>query len=716
MSSDQRRVIDRQICFGRILRAFCIVSFLCSAHSVSAEEKGEPVFLSPLGDDGNDTLPVTNRPEPKPIQTADPLGPTKSSAETKAADPIAPRTGTAGPVTGDNPKGLYVSLDDALEYAVLNNLGLKLARLNDRGSDINVRVAWSVYFPEFNAGISHSGSRPVGGSAESGTTLTGGFTQRSPWGTQLDFALSETHNNSFNSENTTGNASARITQPLWKGFGTDVGLADIRTARINRLISRGNLELQVQQLIFSVRSAYADIIRQIQNSAVNEQSVRSATTFLELSKAREQAGQVTRLDVFNAEVQLRSRELDLITNKRQLETAYDRLKQFMDVELSETIWVDAPTVDFGETSETEKAATKVKERERSAVVDEAKRKAREQAKAEGKTDAEADDASKAAERRARAAVDLEERKNAPAGTISKVIDSDKQSGTVNLVVRREAEVIETKILFQATHFDEAVVLKESLDNRIDLLINSRQLAIQRLQTLLAKDGLGYQIDLVSSFNRNHNQRSFVESDNGLEINNWTVGVNAAIPWGKIRDRAAYERSLLDLERAEIDLKRVRVQVQFEVRDIIRSLREAETSLLIEGQRVEQAKKSVEAAQISFDRGLKDSFDVIRAEDDLLRAKTAFINRKLDYVVQLARLETVVGKPTGRVDLSGQSVGGLIDARLPPAFRDTASKAQPEPEKRPEQDPFNKSREYRKDYKPSKSGPVILDHNHHEFKK
>jgi len=161
-----------------------------------------------------------------------------------------------------------------------------------------------------------------------------------------------------------------------------------------------------------------------------------------------------------------------------------------------------------------------------------------------------------------------------------------------------------------------------------------------------------------------------------------------------------------LQRAEIELKRTRTDVQADVRDIMRGLRQLEKGLLIEGQRVEQAKRSVEAAQISFDRGLKDSFDVIRAEDDLLRAKTQFINRKLDYVVQLAQLETTVGKPTGRVDLAGQSVGGLIDARLPEEFRTRGlPAAQPEAESRPEDDPFNKSREYRKDYKPTKDCPL-----------
>jgi outer membrane protein TolC len=615
----------------------------CSAGLVSpcfAEEKPDTTaeFLAPDVIKGDKSVPVTSaKDDVKPIETGDetapkpkPIGPSESKPD---AD-----------VTLQETKGVYVTEEEAIEYAVLNNLGLKISRLNDRGADINVRVAWSTYFPEFNANIRHSNSRRPGERAGDGTTtFNGGFTQRSPWGTTLDFALSESRSR-LSTDTASGNIGATVRQPLWKGFGTDVGLVDIRTARINRLISRGNLELDTQQIIFQVRRAYANIIRAIQNRAVNRQAVRSAEKFLELSAAREGAGQVTKLDVFNAEVQLRGRELDLITTERELENAYDQLKILMDVDLSEIIRVDAPTVDFGERVEP---------------------------------------------------------------PLMKRLQHDEKSGTVMLVTYQDDKVVgKPVVLFQATHYDEVTILKEALENRIDLLNSRRSLAIQKLQTLLAKDGLGHQIDLVGSFDRSNAGRSVVESDNGQEINNWSVGVNASIPWGKIRDRAAYERAMLDLQRAEIELKRTRTDVQADVRDIMRALRQLEKGLLIEGQRVEQAKRSVEAAQISFDRGLKDSFDVIRAEDDLLRAKTQFINRKLDYVVQLAQLETTVGKPTGRVDLEGQSVGGLIDARLPEEFRTRGlPAAQPDPEERPEDDPFNRSRQYRKDYKPLKDCPL-----------
>jgi hypothetical protein len=48
---------------------------------------------------------------------------------------------------------------------------------------------------------------------------------------------------------------------------------------------------------------------------------------------------------------------------------------------------------------------------------------------------------------------------------------------------------ESKVLFQATHFDDSVVLKEALDSRLDLLNAHRELALQKIQALLGKQPL-----------------------------------------------------------------------------------------------------------------------------------------------------------------------------------------------------------------------------------
>lgn len=561
---------------------------------------------------------------------------TKEKKAEPVEEPAAPVAEPEKKKEDTAPKGILLKLDECIEIAIQNNLVLRLSRLDDRASDISLKRAYGKYLPTFSGGFSNSNSNT--GNRHSNTSrFTQEITQQTPWGGSVTLSGSASETHPLSGSSRSADVGVSVKQPLWKGAGTDVGLHEIRTAKLNRLISRGNLELDVQQLIFDVRQAYTTCIRQLQNREVNRKAVDSAATFLRLTNARERAGQVTKLDVFNAEVQLADRELTLVSNERALETAFDTLKQIMDVDLEEIIAVETFPVDFGE------------------------------------TEAEGED---------------------------KVIETDEASGSVVLVTRKEGKPQgESALMFRATHYAEEKILDEALTNRIELLNGRRNMAVQKLNALLAKDGLGHQIDLVAGYSRSGESQKWGEALK-LEDNSASVGVNYSIPWGKVTDRAAYERALLDLQRSEIDLKRARTQVHLEVRDILRTLRETEKSTLIQGKKVEQAKRSVEAAQISFERGLKDSFDVIRAEDNLLQAKTDFINRRLEYVIRIAQLERVVGKPTGRVDLNATMPGGVVDSVLPEAARARElPKQAPTVPPAPEDDPFGYERKQKDAPKP-----------------
>ena len=545
-------------------------------------------------------------------------------------------------------EGILLELDECIEIAIQNNLNLQINRLTDRAADYNVRAAWAQYFPTFNESLLHSNAEGVGrhGAAAHGTTtLSSGITQNTPWGTKLDFVYDESR---VNFGQASRSATTSVSQPLWKGAGTDANLAQIRTARLNRLITRANLDLSTQKLIFTVNSDYNGVVQFLQVREVDRQAVRSAKTFLDLTQARERAGQETRLDVYQAELQMRQRELALITNERQLGNAFDALKQVMDIDLEEKIRVRAEDLSFGD-------------------------------KPEKKT--------------------------------IEVLETDEPKGVVYLVKRdadNNKQIGESKILFQAQHFSDPRVLSEALDNRIELLNGRRTLAVQHLQTMLAKNGLGYQVDLVGSHSHSFVDSSLRGAGSTSDANNWTAGIKASIPWGKIADKASYEIALLDLQKTEIELKQVRTIVHAQVRDVLRTLREAEKTILIEALAVEQAKRTVEATRISFERGLKSSFEVVRVEDDLLSAKNIFISRRLEYVVDIANLDLTVGKPTGRVDLGGQTLGGLIDSHMPESLN---SKMQPRraPDADPscEDFPLNKSRAYRCDPKPEPDTRLIL---------
>ncbi len=636
--------------FVRLHRLFICIALCACAALAGAEEKGASPAQPRLSEPGvEDSFPLAI-----PVS----VPPLKAQPRFAKALPRVPDEKDKKPSVVYPPdEGILHELDECVEISNMNNLNLKLSRLNDRESDYAVRVAWSQFFPTFNESILNSNQQGVGGllpHADGSVLIHSDVSQQSPWGTKLDFAFDETRTN-WNNVNRV--VSTSVSQPLWKGAGTDANLTKMRTARINRLISRGQMELDTQSLIFQVRTAYTNVIQQIQQRDVFRESVKSAQKFLEYAEARLDAGVETRLSVAQAKLQLRTRELSLVSNGRQLESAYDVLKQILDVDLEEAIQVRATKVDFG---------------------------------------------------------DIAPEELPPVETEADFLEVDESKGIVYLVKRgikdgKVGDVIGTpKIIFQAQHFDEKKVLEEAMANRIDLLNNRRDLAVQQLQTMLAKNGLGMQVDLVGTYGHSYTSKDLRAAGTSSDVNNYTVGVNASIPWGKIADKAAYETALLELQKAEINLKKVRTTVHSDVRDIMRLLREAESTLLIQALVVEQAKQTVKATFIAFQNSIGTSFEVVSVKNDLITAESGYISILLNYVVDLARLEQVIGKPTGRIDLEGRTLGGEIEAHLPDSLtKKPTLRNAPDAEPNCDDHALNNSRGYRFDPKPEPDTRMTL---------
>ena len=80
----------------------------------------------------------------------------------------------------------------------------------------------------------------------------------------------------------------------------------------------------------------------------------------------------------------------------------------------------------------------------------------------------------------------------------------------------------------------------------------------------------------------------------------------------------------------------------ESRAALAAMREIEAAMMLEGDRVEYARRAAEAARISFERGLQSSFDVDHAEEALLKMEVEFIEKRAEYEIQFATLESLLG--------------------------------------------------------------------------
>jgi outer membrane protein len=100
-------------------------------------------------------------------------------------------------------------------------------------------------------------------------------------------------------------------------------------------------------------------------------------------------------------------------------------------------------------------------------------------------------------------------------------------------------------------------------------------------------------------------------------------------------RYAYDQSRVILEDTER-------QVTLDVRSAVRALDSSVQQLAILRKNIEGAQSKLEFATVNFQLGRASNLDITDAQKDLLKAQTNYVNAVVDYQVQLASIEALVG--------------------------------------------------------------------------
>jgi outer membrane protein len=166
--------------------------------------------------------------------------------------------------------------------------------------------------------------------------LSASLSGRTPLGTTYDVG--------FGADNSTGSARRfddvyssgldfGIRQPLLRGFGAEVNLAQVRIARTNAEISEWELRDTLINVITEVAYAYNDLHTANQNLLVAERSRELARQLMQNNQQRAEIGVMTPLDVTTARAQVASREEAVILARRNVLDNENLLKQLLTREL-----------------------------------------------------------------------------------------------------------------------------------------------------------------------------------------------------------------------------------------------------------------------------------------------------------------------------------------------------------------------------------------------
>ena len=195
--------------------------------------------------------------------------------------------------------------------------------------------------------------------------------------------------------------------------------------------------------------------------------------------------------------------------------------------------------------------------------------------------------------------------------------------------------------------DQAILM--AMTNRLDLAQSRDEIEVAERKVRVAKNNTLPQLDLVLGYAQSGTGSSFSDST-GLRDSTWTLGLATSTDIRRTAERARYEQSKLDFEARKRNNQLLQDTLVREVKDAIRRLDVSRKRIDIQKAEMDQAQQKLRLAKIKFDRGLGDNFDLITAEEEVLRAQSAHIAAVTDYIVSQVEVKralgTLIEKPAG----------------------------------------------------------------------
>ncbi len=240
---------------------------------------------------------------------------------------------------------IKLSLQDAIELALENNLDIAIQRYNPWIAETNILKAKggatfalgniapvtfdptvtanttivNDFIPVNNPFLAGSGTS-LSAIAAHQTTMNFGYSQGFATGTNFSLTFDNTRSSSNLSENAfnpsvQSTLTVSITQQLLQGFGILVNTRSIRIEKLNKRYTDAQFLQQVITSITAVENAYWELAYARENVKVGQQSVLLAQQLYDDNKKQVEIGTMAPLDVVQAEANVATAQQTLINDQ-----------------------------------------------------------------------------------------------------------------------------------------------------------------------------------------------------------------------------------------------------------------------------------------------------------------------------------------------------------------------------------------------------------------
>lgn len=205
----------------------------------------------------------------------------------------------------------------------------------------------------------------------------------------------------------------------------------------------------------------------------------------------------------------------------------------------------------------------------------------------------------------------------------------------------QAVRVAAPLIIQPVDVSAVQAVETALAHRVELKQADDDVEEAKRASRLAKNNLFPQLDLVSNYTRLGNDDALNEATRFSE-EFWSVRLTSETDWARTAEKAGYQQSLLSIKRFRLNrLTRIEI-IKREVRQFYDALQKSQERMQIRDEQIGQAKGKLALANIKFDHGMANNFDVIEAETELQEARTNLLAAQIEYIVGMYRLRGAMG--------------------------------------------------------------------------
>jgi len=241
----------------------------------------------------------------------------------------------------------------------------------------------------------------------------------------------------------------------------------------------------------------------------------------------------------------------------------------------------------------------------------------------------------------RAEIRLKDIESSLAAAREALVNAEDRLKLILALPLKKRIAVTAPLSYEVLAIDLDEVVETALANRVELAQYEDDIAEARRRSLVSKNGVLPQLDLVMDYGRYDDDRDFIKSM-ALEEERWSVFIEGAMDWKRTQQKNSFEQSLLSIRSARLNYNVKKDDIVREVRYQLESLKKAEENIRIRMQQRHQTEGKLAMANIKFNHGMTDNFDVIEAETDYLRASVDLLTAETAYIVGTYRMRSAMG--------------------------------------------------------------------------